>query len=119
MIGRLFISVIFFVLAGCATESEVLQQNAAYTLHSHLTPKVLALCIDGNASKTTLLGSIQSRIMNIDENTLEVIVGSGETAHVIVRISAENSGAKAEFHYGRMASWLTDSTYSKLSAGCE
>lgn len=112
-------SALLLLLSGCASESEVIQKEITHTLHSHLTPKVLALCIDGNASKTTMFGAIQSRIINVDENTLDVIVGSGESAHVIVRITAENSGAKAEFHYGRTATWLTDTAYPKLSAGCE
>lgn len=116
---RILISLLLFGLAGCAGESEVIRKETAHTLHSRLTPKVLALCIDGNAGKTTLFGAVQSRIINTGENTLEVIVGSGETAHVVVRISPDNAGAMAEFRYGRTASWLTDTAYTSLSAGCE
>ena len=116
---RILLTTLLLGLAGCASESEVIKKDAAFTLHSHLTPKVLALCIDGNEIKTSLFGTVQSRIINPGDNTLEVIVGSGETAHVVVRISPENTGAIAEFHYGRTASWLTDTAYKSLSAGCE
>jgi len=119
MYKRILISALLLGLAGCANEAEVVRKEVAHTLHSHLTPKVLALCIDGNATKTAVLGTVQSRIIITNENLLEVIVGSGETAHVVVRISPENSGAMAEFHYARTAAWLTDTAYSKLSAGCE
>ena len=116
---RFVISALLLALEGCASESEVVRKETAFTLHSHLTPKVLALCIDGNAGKTNLFGTVQSRIINTGENALEVIVGSGETAHVVVRIAPENSGAMAEFHFGRTASWLTETAYGNLSAGCE
>jgi len=119
MYKPILISALLLGMVGCASEAEVVRKEVAFTLHSHLTPKVLALCIDGNATKSAFLGTVQSRIITTNENLLEVIVGSGETAHVVVRISPENGGAMAEFHYGRTASWLTDTAYSKLSAGCE
>lgn len=117
---RILISILLLGLAGCASESEVIRTEISHTFHSHLSPKVLALCIDGNASKTTLFGTVQSRIISIAENTLEVVVGSGDAAHIVVQISPENTtGAAAEFHYGRTASWLTNTAYKSLVAGCE
>ncbi len=120
MQGRILISLLLLGLAGCASESEVVRTETSHTLHSHLSPKVLALCIDGNAGKSSLFGAVQSRITNTGDNTLEVVVGSGDTAHIVVQISPENTtGSVAEFHYGRTASWLTDSTYKTLAEGCE
>lgn len=117
---RILTSLLLLGLAGCASESDVIRTEISHTLHSHLSPKVLALCIDGNASKSTLFGTVQSRIINTGENTLEVIVGSGNTVHVVVQINPENTtGALAEFHFGRTVRWLTDSTYKTLAEGCE
>ena len=114
----LIISVLL-VTTGCATRSDLVAGKPHAIFQSTLIPKRLASCIDKNVDENSVLGALQSKILDSGTESYEVIVRGGATTYALVQITQMGNGSTATMYFGGAAFITPDDAVKRLTTGCK
>ena len=113
-----FIFSALLVLTGCATRSDLVAGKPHAVFQSTLNPKRLASCIDKNVDENSVLGALQSKILDSGAESYEVVVRGGATTYALVKITSSGNGSMATMYFGGAASITPDDAFKRLTTGC-
>lgn len=114
----LSLSVVSFLVIGCASTREVLESGVPATFVSTMTAPKLTTCIDRNTDGA-ILNSLRTNIKYADALSSEIVVRNGAFVYAVVQVKATDSGSIATFRLGGAATITPEASLKRMTEGCE